>query len=172
MTEPLTAQISRALNPLLLVGGTRNASIGSQRLSHRYMHEWTTFTAEVNDILARLDLTGNISLTDPAPGEGDRYIVANELGLTSRFVANVALPLNKAYSLTTQGTLMFGDVQADSSISSSLFPDASILYMQDNECEVRAVGELKTYWTFPLERHPISSTIPGRRMGLEPHIGL
>lgn len=172
MTEPLTTQIGRALNPLLLVGGTRNPSIGTYRLSHRYMHEWATFTTEVNNILAGLDLNGSISLTDPAPGEGDGYIVSNKLGLISRFVANVAVPLNKAYGLTMQGNLMFGDVQGDSSIPPSLFPDASILYIRDKECEVRAIGELKTHWTFPLERHPVNSTISAQRMGLEPHIGL
>ncbi|KAI5811263.1 hypothetical protein DFH27DRAFT_532439 [Peziza echinospora] len=171
MTELISTQMSRPLKPLLKVHGTASPSIGSERLAGRYMFEWANFTAEVLSITSSLNLNRSIGLSDCPLGESrDNYIVANELGLTARFVGNVAVPLNKAYDLTTDGSLKFGDVQA-APHAALLFPDLAIIHTQHRVRQVRAVGELKTFWAFPLEAYAINHPSPITRLRLEHPIG-
>lgn len=63
------------------------------------------------DILAALeglDLSDLISLTDSL--ENERFLVGNELGLTSRFDWNVCGAVSKALSVSTQRNICFGDL--------------------------------------------------------------
>lgn len=115
-----------------------------------------------------LDLTAEVSLTDSA--EGEKYVVGNELGLTARFVANVCDPVAKALSVTSEGHVRFGDIQAVK-LGPTSFPGVTLLGLGSENTSLLALVELKPFWTFTLEQYPILSSLAVRRP-LEPSMGM
>ncbi|KAL4779635.1 hypothetical protein BJX76DRAFT_340249 [Aspergillus varians] len=163
--------VARALPDIEQVGGTLNPSISAERFSAALMHPWTTFFDDVSRALQSMNLNVQISKSDDI----ERYIVANELGLTGRFVKNVCDPVTKALSVTELSNLGFGDVHSIEYVTAHI-PDVIVLRRSNvqnltrEDLSITAVGEIKTYWTLGLQHFPITLPI-ARRLTLEPHIG-
>ena len=132
------------------------------------MHPWNNFNADVTAAIEALDLNRPVPLSDSSAT--DSYVTANELGLTARFVGNVGIQLNTAYMLLDNG-LRFGDIHAVSH-PSHLFPDVSIISIENEGGQARAVGELKTPWSVPLQAMDLCSIQGINVPRLEQHIGL
>lgn len=161
--------LSRPLPILQQQGGTTHASVHSERLSGNHMYEWVGFREQATEILQQFDFSGMVSITDSL--EGEKYVVANKLGLTARFIQNVCEPINKALSVAGFPSLRFGDVQAVAA-SDPLFPDAVMLQINSlGQGNLLAVGELKTYWTLRLENMPVTGPSTWKRQ-LEHPIGI
>ncbi|KAF8463455.1 hypothetical protein BDZ91DRAFT_784027 [Kalaharituber pfeilii] len=162
--EHASAQLSQPLPALVLRGTTSNPSVQNERLSVHYMHLWDGFIEEVRAAISGVQLTGMISRTNVT--EGEVYYVGNELGLTARFIQNVAVATTKAFQHGTTNSqlnsLRFGDYHS-AQVHRPSFPDIVIIKDTSNgssatqSCELRAVGELETFWTLPLQEMPISA---------------
>jgi hypothetical protein len=166
--------LARCLPPTLFIGGTTNPSISPGRISAELMRPWYSFRNDILAALQGLDLSANVSLTDAL--EGERFVVGNELGLTSRFNRNVCDVVTKALSVSTLSHARFGDIQSVEP-NTTLFPDVVALTFTNPQSPVRpeghllAAGELKTFWTVELENYPVTSELMARR-NLEHHIGM
>jgi hypothetical protein len=168
--EPARQLVSRRLPELHQSNGMINPSISSEELSVQFMQEWRHFKQEVLETCQSLDLSGHVSITD-AP-EGERFVVGSELGLTGRFHQHVCDAVTKALSTTRLSHLRFGDIQAlRPSYASRKVPDISLFAMLAGaSLKPLLVGELKTFWTFPLENCSIDAD-PASLDPLEPHMG-
>ncbi|PLN77295.1 hypothetical protein BDW42DRAFT_177037 [Aspergillus taichungensis] len=153
--------LARPLPALEFVGGTQHASISKEWISARFLHEWKSFENDIRSALGQLDLSGSVSYTHPP--EPDRFVVANELGLTSRFNHHVCDAVAKALAVTGLHNVRFGDVQAVRPGLTEV-PDVVALYSADptivsrEECKLLSVGELKTWWTVSLETCRVNTT--------------
>ncbi|KAF8475055.1 hypothetical protein BDZ91DRAFT_675102, partial [Kalaharituber pfeilii] len=136
--EPASTQLSRPLPRLVQQGTTSYSSVCNIRLSRSCMHLWTNFAEDVCAMLQNLNLTGMVSVNDGLDGEV--YYVGNELGLTGRFL----------------NSLRFSDYHA-ANLEQPVFPDVVIVNDDVDGCNLRAVGEIKTFWTFHLHRITVSS---------------
>jgi hypothetical protein len=166
--EPASKLVSRRLPELHHSQGTINPSIPSECLSARYMHEWPRFEQQMLDACHSLYLSAEVSPT----AEDERFIVGCELGLTSCFNQHVCDAVTKALSTTRLSHLKFGDVQAiRPQYTSRKVPDAAMLAMSaDASLKPIRVGELETFWTFPLEEVPVDAGVPFLDL-LEPYMG-
>lgn len=167
--EPASELLARPLPPLRFAGGTLYPSVSSERLHESFMHQWTTFEQEIQSALDSLDLNHTVSHTDSADGEF--YLVGNEIGLTGRFVNNPCDPVAKILSRASIPSVAFGDIQALLAASSIILGRGlGVTSRNDSKTTVMAVGELKTFWTLPLERLPVVNHLA--RVELEPYLGM
>lgn len=171
--EPAHDLLARRLPNLRFDGGTTHPSLHGNPVSATLFHRWASFTTDIQNALENLDLTLEVTLTDS--GEGEQYIVGNELGLTARFVGNVCVPVAKALSVTSRHGLTFGDIQFISPDPAAI-PDVVIFdsptpHSPDGSRKrMVATGKVKTFWTFRLEDFPIGATAE-ELQGLEVPIG-
>src|SRR5699024_8888047 len=105
------------------------------------------------------DLSGLVSVSDTA--EGERYVVANERGLSTRVVGYVCDPITRALSVTSLSNLRFADIQAASS-NPSKNPGVVLLSLDQpraterRHMKILGVGEYRTTWTVGLDDFPIT----------------
>lgn len=176
--EQASFQISQPLPPLVIQGCTTHPSIGTNRLSIHHMHLWPNFLQDVRNAISGLAMDRKISITNNA--EGELYYVGNELGLTGRFVQNVGVAVTKAFkhgssNASTLSHLRFADYHS-TGLTGTLFPDVTIVKDIFNEyndiigCELRVAGEIKTFWTLPLQDIPVTAD-PTIKIQLELPVG-
>lgn len=159
--------VSRRLPHLYQVNGTLHPSVSRERVSARYLHEWNHFSQQVRDACASLDLTATVSPTDDT--DDKRFIVGNELGLTGWFIQHVCNAVTKALSTTRLSHLCFGDIQSVTPTDIPMkVPDVAMISVSAS-LKLFVVGELKTFWTLPLELFAVNQT-PASLINLEPHI--
>ena len=170
--EPARDLIARQPPALLFVGGTTNPSASEERVAARFMKPWPRFFQDIMEAIELLDLDGNVKVTS----EEERFIVANELGVTSRFIKNICDSVSSALSVTRLRDVFFGDIQSVNVAAPLRIPDVTVSRvtnpqsLQGNALRVVAVGELKTWWMIELEQFPITDPEPSL-VHLENHIG-
>lgn len=150
--------------------GTLHALVFNEWLHESFMHLWTTFDQEIRSALAPLNLNFQVPYVDFAGGEV--YLVGNEIGLSSRFINNVCVPVAKVLARSSQPSLVIGDIQAFA-ITTEIIPDVCIgvtINNNDRITEVKVVGEFKTFWTLELAQLSVSNI--GSRVQLGPHLGM
>lgn len=150
--------------------GMLHASVSSELLNESYMHLWTTFDQEIRLALAPLNLNFQVPHVDFAGGEA--YLVGNKTGLSGRFINNVCVPVVKVLALSSQPSLVIGDIQAFA-VTTEIIPDVSIgvtINNDDRMTEVKVVGEFKTFWTLELAQLSVSNIVS--RVQLAPHLGM
>ncbi|OOQ81584.1 hypothetical protein PEBR_42356 [Penicillium brasilianum] len=164
----LASQVLASPLPIIRhANGTLHASVSSEWLDESYMHLWTTFDQEIRSALATLNLNFQVPHVDFAGGEV--YLVGNEIGLSSRFINNVCVPVAKILAHSSHPSLVIGDIQA---FATQVIPDVAIGVTIDNDdsiSEVKVVGEFKTFWTLGLAHLSVSNR--RSRLQLGPHLG-
>ncbi|KAI5811425.1 hypothetical protein DFH27DRAFT_620698 [Peziza echinospora] len=157
--QSASAQLAQPLPRLVQQATSSNASVRNVRLARSCMHLWPNFLENVKATIQGLNLNGMISVHDRI--EGELYYVGNELGLTGRFVENLGVPVTKAYRYGNDDPalngLRFGDYHAAAHMGTPLFPAVAILKDDHHGCVLRCVGEIKTFWTLPLELIPVTA---------------
>ena len=172
MVEPASTLLSHRLPELHHIRGTDYPSVNTERLSEHHMHTWYSFQDDILAACNTLDLSDLVSVSDAT--EGERYVVGNERGLSTRIVSNICDPVTRALSVTNLSNLRFADIQAASSNPSET-PGVVLLSLDRLDATERrhttilGVGEYKPMWTLDLHDFPITS--PHGRRGLEPFIG-
>ena len=161
--ETASELIERPLPPLIRLGGTTYPSIPTETISARFIHEWQNFESEVLEACDSLDLSRKLSSTD----ETEDWRLGSELGLTGRFAKHVGDAVTKALSVTELAGVKFGDYQCVEPYDASKVPDMILLELPE---VALLVGEMKTYWTLPLERYPVRQGLPAL-VPLQPHLG-
>lgn len=158
--EPARDLLARPLPHILYDGGSESPSIHGKPVSATFFAPWSSFYEDVRGALQSVDLDGPVSLIESRNGE--RYLTANEPGLTARFVRNLCDPVSEALSVTHLRQVMFGDIHSVRKTTEEI-PDLVMVKVVDPEQPSRQttvlvlVGEMKTWWTFELELFPVSS---------------
>jgi len=165
------------LPPLAQQGTIIHSSLGNDRLSIRYMYLWPDVVQDTFAAVKGISMHRMISITNTM--EGELFYVGNELGLTRRFVQNMGVPVTKAFKYGSKKPLLnclrFTDYH--SAGIATLFSDLSIVkdILDENSnitgCELRAAGEIKTFWTLPLHNIPVTAS-DAIKMRLEVPMGL
>ncbi|RAL02462.1 uncharacterized protein BO80DRAFT_403971 [Aspergillus ibericus CBS 121593] len=161
--ESASDLIARPLPPINKLNGTNHPSVSRESISARFLHEWEGFETDVRQACNELDLSQMILATD----ESEEWRTGTELGLTGRFAKHVGDAVMKALSVTDLSDVKFGDYQTITPHDPDNIPDVILLELPDTAL---LVGEIETFWTLSLERHPVrrgfSTLVP-----LQSHFG-
>ena len=145
------------------------SSQGDERIDIRHLAEWASFERDVLEALAQYTDLG-VYIVHSNSEEPENYNVGNEIGITSRVIQNLCIPLNRAWE-AYRIPIAIGDYQSAGPAygSSRQYPDL-IFANYSSPCPIKAAIVLKTPWTLFLERATITSAAPARR-GLEIPLG-
>ena len=172
--ETAATAAAHPLPRLIKLGSTEYPSKYPRRISSDYIKEWKTFSADVREIVLSLPLA---EILVPRLDMDETFMVGAELGLTGRFDQQVAVSVSNIMSkLPSDHTLSqwrFGDAQAvnddfvEGNQRNSSVPDVILVCVEnqdgDTKAVLRAVGELKTYWSCDLNECRVDGTVSDKR---------
>lgn len=126
-----------------------------------------SFHEEVLHALSSINLT---NMVNSDSSEGDKYVVGNELGVSSRIVNNICDPVMRGLAATHSCSLRFADIHTVV-WNPSKIPDVVLLSLGPSDATtILGVGEYKTWWTVDLHSFPITGN-SDQRGYLEPFVG-
>lgn len=98
--------LARQLPAVHKIRGTENPSVHRDLVAARFMRHWLSFREEVLRALSSINLTNMVSGDS---SEGDKYVVGNELGVSSRIISNICDPVMRGLAATHLSNLRFAD---------------------------------------------------------------
>ncbi|KAF3919032.1 hypothetical protein ABW21_db0201097 [Orbilia brochopaga] len=169
--ETVASQLAAPLPELHKVGGFTNRPRHSPRISELYLSEWNDFENKTIEFIERLkdsarnSISGTIEdLTVPRVDAPQHYLIGQEDSVKGKISSMISEPLNRiviaARELpdvsTELAALRFGDFKC---LGDDVFafdePDMVIVKESPNSALLRAVVEIKTFWTCDLDSMPI-----------------
>lgn len=165
--ERASVLLARQLPAVHKIRGTEHPSMHRDLVAARFMEHWLSFREEV---LHALSLTNLTNMVSGDSSEGDKYVVGNELSVSSRIINNICDPVMRALAATHLSDLRFADIHTVVSNPSKI-PDVILLSLSPSDATmILGVGEYKTWWTVDLHSFPITGH-NDQRGYLEPFVG-
>lgn len=111
--------------------------------------DWQNLDAEVMDETRRVLPSGSENIHNIRPDRADATKVACEKGVAAKFVERVGEPVSRAFQALSIPRVFGEYPRGDNAVQCAGSKEPNFT-MQNNQEEVRVVGEAKTFWTTDL----------------------